>query len=88
MAIRDGSNHPQTKLVYVDYGTENDKDGAKLMDYKTDELIERTRDRRLIDASESADDSSQGIVVAYFGIDKHWHFDRYLTEAEIRQERL
>lgn len=49
-------------------------------------VLEVTRDRVLIDASEATENGpSQGVVRAYFGGDKHWHFDGLLSTAERRK---
>lgn len=75
------------KLVYVEYGTENSPAGAELRSHPEDKFLEITRDRTLIDASCSSEES-QGIVSAYLGIDGHWHLDHRLSGKEIREHKL
>ncbi len=76
-----------TKLVYVEYGTECDDEGAELREHPSEAILERTRDQVLIDASVGCE-PSQGIVRAYFGVDGHWHFDSYLTRDERNAMKL
>lgn len=77
----------EVRLVYVEYGTENNADGAVLMGHPEDKEIERTRDRNLIEAS-LANDETQGVIYAREGVDGHWHFDHHPTAVERKREKL
>lgn len=73
----------EIKFVWVDLN------GAlREFDPKTGEgpiLEPKCRDRVLIDASESVENgAAQGVVRAYLGVDKHWHFDGLISRAERR----
>lgn len=71
----------EVRLVYVEYGTENNADGAVLMGHPEDKEIERTRDRNLIEAS-LANDETQGVIYARKGVDGHWHLaERALSQG-------
>lgn len=69
------------KFVYVDMDN-----ALHEFDPKTGEgpiITADCRDRALCDASEVAEHGpAQGVVRAYLGVDKHWHFDRYITTGE------
>lgn len=72
----------QLKFVYVD--TDN---MLHEFDPETGEgpVLEECRDAVLIDASESVEDgAAQGVVRAYLGTDRHWHFEGLIN----RRERL
>lgn len=76
------------RLVYIDFNTEDDEGGARLMAHPEDTLLELTTDRRLIDASVNADIDAQGIIFAQLGPDGHWHLDHRLTADEIREHNI
>lgn len=71
----------EIKFVYVDV----DGETLREFDRRRGEgpVLETTHDRVLIESSEASEDSAtQGVVRAYLGVDKHWHFDGYISREE------
>ncbi len=75
------------RLGYIEYATETNEDGARLMAHPEDTFLGLTRSRMLIRASVQAEDT-QGIVWISRNINGDWRFERHLTPAEIKEHQL